>query len=102
AEVKHILQFHRDWPEAKVVRLEWNYRSTEAILDAANKLIVFNRQRHDKVLRAARAGGEKPRILQFNSEIDEAREIVADIRRRIEHDQLEPKDFAILFRTNEQ
>jgi DNA helicase-2/ATP-dependent DNA helicase PcrA len=102
AEVKHILQFHRDWPEAKVVRLEWNYRSTEAILDAANKLIVFNKHRHDKVLKAARAGGEKPRILQFNNETDEAREIVADIRRRIEHDRLEPRDFAILFRTNEQ
>ena len=102
AEVKHILQFNRDWPEAKVVRLEWNYRSTEAILDAANKLIVFNKHRHDKVLRAARAGGEKPRILQFNNETDEAREGVADIRRRIEHDQLEPRDFAILFRTNEQ
>jgi len=102
AEVKHILQFHRDWPEAKVVRLEWNYRSTEAILDAANKLIAFNKHRHDKVLKAARSGGEKPRILQFNSETDEAREIVGDIRRRIEHDKLEPKDFAILFRTNEQ
>ncbi|HUE72657.1 MAG TPA: UvrD-helicase domain-containing protein [Pirellulaceae bacterium] len=102
AEVKHILQFNRDWPDAKVVRLEWNYRSTEAILDAANRLIVFNKHRHDKVLRAARAGGEKPRILQFNNETDEAREIVADIRRRIEHDKLEPKDFAILFRTNEQ
>ena len=102
AEVKHILQFNRDWPEAKVVRLEWNYRSTEAILDAANRLIVFNKHRHDKVLRAARAGGEKPRILQFNNETDEAREVVADIRRRIEHEKLEPKDFAILFRTNEQ
>ena len=102
AEVKHILQFNRDWPEAKVVRLEWNYRSTEAILEAANRLIVFNKHRHDKVLRAARAGGEKPRILQFNNETDEAREVVADLRRRIEHDKLEPKDFAILFRTNEQ
>jgi DNA helicase-2/ATP-dependent DNA helicase PcrA len=102
AEVKHILQFNRDWPEAKVVRLEWNYRSTEAILDAANRLIVFNKHRHDKILRAARAGGEKPRILQFNNETDEAREVVADLRRRIEHDKLEPKDFSILFRTNEQ
>jgi DNA helicase-2/ATP-dependent DNA helicase PcrA len=102
AEVRHILQFQRDWPEAKVVRLEWNYRSTEAILEAANRLIAFNKHRHDKMLRAARAGGEKPRILQFNTETDEAREVIADIRRRIEHDQLEPRDFAILFRTNEQ
>jgi DNA helicase-2/ATP-dependent DNA helicase PcrA len=54
------------------------------------------------VLRAARPGGEPPRILQFNSETDEARETVADIRRRIETDQLEPRALAILFRTNEQ
>jgi DNA helicase II / ATP-dependent DNA helicase PcrA len=102
AEVQHILRFQRDWPEARVVRLEWNYRSTSAILDVANRLIAYNKQRHDKVLRAARAGGEPPRILQYNDETDEARETIADIRRRIESDRLEPKDFAILFRTNEQ
>jgi ATP-dependent DNA helicase UvrD/PcrA len=102
AEVQHILQFNRDWPDAKVIRLEWNYRSTSAILEIANRLIRYNKQRHDKTLRAARAGGESPRILQFNSETDEARETVADIRRRIETDKHEPRDFAILFRTNEQ
>ena len=102
AEVQHILRFDRDWPDAKVVRLELNYRSTAAILEIANRLIAFNKQRHDKVLRAARAGGEPPRILQFNNETDEARETVADIRRRIETDHLQPRDFAILFRTNEQ
>ena len=68
----------------------------------ANRLIAFNKVRHDKVLRAARAGGEKPRILQCNNETDEASETVADIRRRIETDHLQPRDFAILFRTNEQ
>ena len=47
-------------------------------------------------------GGETPRILQYNSETDEARETVADIRRRMEADHLQPRDFAILFRTNEQ
>jgi ATP-dependent DNA helicase UvrD/PcrA len=102
AEVQHILRFSHDWPDAKVIRLEHNYRSTAAILEIANRLINFNKQRHDKVLRAARAGGEPPRILQFNSETDEARETVADIRRRIETEKLEPRDFAILFRTNEQ
>ncbi|QDU28426.1 ATP-dependent DNA helicase PcrA [Anatilimnocola aggregata] len=102
AEVKHILQFGKDWPDAKTVRLEYNYRSTAAILDAANKLIVFNKHRHDKILRAARPGGEKPRILQYNSEVDEAREVVADIARVIRTEGREAKDFAILFRTNEQ
>ena len=56
AEVSHILRFQHDWPDAKVVRLEENYRSTEAILTMANRLIAHNRQRHDKTLVAARAG----------------------------------------------
>ncbi len=56
AEVQHILNFRRDWPEANEVRLEANYRSTAAILEFANRLIAFNKTRHDKVLRAARAG----------------------------------------------
>jgi len=102
AEVQHILRFGRDWPDAKVIRLEFNYRSTAAILEIANRLIGFNKERHDKVLRAARMGGEPPRILQYNDETDEARETVADIRRRIEVERLEPRQFAILFRTNEQ
>ncbi|MDX1944304.1 MAG: UvrD-helicase domain-containing protein [Pirellulaceae bacterium] len=102
ADVQHILRFAKDWPEAKVVRLEWNYRSTSAILEIANRLVGFNKDRHDKVLRAARAGGEAPRIQQYNTETDEAEQTIADIRRRMEMDKLEPRDFAILFRTNEQ
>jgi DNA helicase-2/ATP-dependent DNA helicase PcrA len=102
AEVEHILRFGKDWPDAKVIRLEWNYRSTAAILDFANRLIAFNRHRHDKELKAARAGGERPRIEQYESETVEAQATVADIRRRIEGERLEPRDFAILFRTNEQ
>jgi DNA helicase-2/ATP-dependent DNA helicase PcrA len=102
ADVQHILRFSKDWPDAKVVRLEMNYRSTSAILDFANKLIAFNKQRHDKVLQAARPGGDRPRILQFNAETDEAREIVADIARRLQQPGIEAKDIAILFRTNEQ
>jgi DNA helicase-2/ATP-dependent DNA helicase PcrA len=102
AEVQHILRFAKDWPDAKTVRLEWNYRSTAAILEFANRLIGFNRHRHDKELKAARAGGERPRIEQYESETVEAQATVADIRRRIETESLQPRDFAILFRTNEQ
>ena len=54
AEVEHILRFQHDWPGATVVRLEDNYRTCEAILDFANRLIAFNSNRHEKVLRAAR------------------------------------------------
>jgi DNA helicase-2/ATP-dependent DNA helicase PcrA len=102
AEVEHILSFGRDWPDAKVIRLEDNYRSTEAIIEFANTLIKFNKTRHDKVLRAARPGGERPSIMQYPNETVEAAEVVHDIRKRLELPGREPRDFAILFRTNEQ
>lgn len=103
AEVRHILNFRRDWPEAKVVRLEENYRSTDAILTMANRLIAFNQHRHDKILRAARRNGLPPRVLQFPADGDEAKGIVQEISDRLKKDpSLAPGDFAILFRTNEQ
>jgi DNA helicase-2/ATP-dependent DNA helicase PcrA len=102
AEVAHILRFKRDWPEAKVVRLEENYRSIGAILAMANRLIAFNRQRHDKVLRAFREEGESPRILQYPDETTEANQVVEEIRSQIFRRIAQPRDFAILFRTNEQ
>ena len=102
AEVKHILGFARDWPDAKVVRLEENYRCTGEIIDLANRLIVFNKDRHDKVLRAARGPGLRPRILQFPNETQEAIQVVSDIRRHLEEPGVTPGSFAILFRTNEQ
>ena len=103
AEVRHILNFKNDWTEAKVVRLEDNYRSTDSILQMANRLIVFNANRHDKILRAARPNGAQPRILQFSDEAEEAKGIVEEIDLRLKKDlTTQPKDFAILFRTNEQ
>ena len=102
AEVAHILRFKRDWPEAKVVRLEENYRSTGAILAMANRLIVFNRERHEKVLRAFREEGEPPRIVQYPDETTEANQVVEEINSQIFRRIAQPRDFAILFRTNEQ
>ncbi len=102
AEVQHILRFQHDWPEAKVVRLEDNYRSTEAILEFANRLIAFNRTRHEKVLRAARTGGLRPIITQCQDETEEAVSVVADIKLRLQNPAISLRDIAILFRTNEQ
>jgi DNA helicase-2/ATP-dependent DNA helicase PcrA len=102
AEVQHILRFQQDWPEAKVVRLEDNYRSTAAILHYANTLIAFNRLRHEKVLRAARPNGVRPRIMQLQDETVEAEQVVADIKRLLDEPGVRAKDFAILCRTNEQ
>jgi len=103
AEVRHILNFRNDWPDAKVVRLEENYRSTDAILSMANRLIAFNRQRHDKVLRPARPNGIPPRVLQFPDENAEAQGVIEEIAQRLKNDKsVSAGDFAILFRTNEQ
>jgi len=111
AEVRHILNFDKDWPDARVVRLEDNYRSTAAILNTANNLIVFNKHRHDKKLKPARPNGSAPRVLQFPGENEEAQEVVAEISRRLgirsgaersDAPSDQPGDFAILFRTNEQ
>ena len=101
AEVAHILRFKNDWPKAKVVRLEVNYRSTREILAWANRLIAFNKLRHAKVLQAT-CRGEPPRILQLEDEITEARTVVGEIALRIAEKKRKPKDFAILCRTNEQ
>ena len=102
AEVEHILRFGKDWNDAKVVRLEENYRSTAEILKLANRLIKYNKVRHDKTLRAARSGGEQPKIRQFATETEEAEQTVADISRRLTRGDCTASDFAILFRTNEQ
>jgi DNA helicase-2/ATP-dependent DNA helicase PcrA len=102
AEVTHILRFKEDWPEAKIVRLEDNYRSTAAIIGYANTLIAFNRQRHDKVLKAAKEGGARPAILQCQDETQEAERVVDSIRQAVEMRERQPRDIAILCRTNEQ
>jgi len=84
AEVTHILNFKNDWPEAKIVRLEDNYRSRKPIIDYSNTLIVHNAHRHDKVLRPAKQGGETPSIRQFPDETEEAKQVVEDIKKRLE------------------
>ena len=101
AEVRHILNFKRDWPEAKTVRLEENYRSTQQILTWANRLIDFNAYRHAKSLRST-VQGEPPRILQCKDGEVEAQRVVASIKQRLSESKRQPHDFAILFRTNEQ
>ncbi|MDH3717122.1 MAG: UvrD-helicase domain-containing protein, partial [Planctomycetota bacterium] len=101
ANVEHILRFKVDWPDAEVVNLETNYRSRPEILQMANTLITFNAQRHEKQLRAARAAGAQPRIMQLQDETEEARAVVGDIRTQLAAG-VRPKQIAILFRTNEQ
>ncbi len=101
ANVTHILNFTKDWPDAKVVRLETNYRSTRQILEWANRVISFNRERHPKRLRAM-TEGVPPVFQQFQNGEEEAKKIVGHISRRMKEAKRQPKDFAVLFRTNEQ
>jgi DNA helicase-2/ATP-dependent DNA helicase PcrA len=105
AEIAHILGFKNDWSEAKVVRLESNYRSVAPILNFANTLIAHNSNRHQKVLRPSREGGEAPRIFRYEDEAKEAEEVVAQIKQLLVSNSECPvtlKDIAVLFRTNEQ
>lgn len=102
ADVTHILNFANDWPDAKIVCLENNYRSTAEILTMANRLIGYNTTRHDKTLIASRPQGKRPRISQFKDEITESQAVVKEIHHLIHNLHVQPKDIAILFRTNEQ
>lgn len=102
ANVAHILNFTADWPDAKVIRLEENYRSTAEILKVANRLIAFNSERHEKHLRPSRPNGTPPRIEQHQDEQVEARAVVQQILKDLNRDQRQPGEIAILFRTNEQ
>src|SRR6056297_1408127 len=102
ADVTHILNFRQDWPDAKVVCLEENYRSSGEILQMANRLIAYNTVRHDKELLPVRSVGKRPRILQFKDETEEAKTVVGEIARLLDRERYEPRDVAILFRTNEQ
>jgi DNA helicase-2/ATP-dependent DNA helicase PcrA len=95
-----ILNFERDFPGTKIIKLEDNYRSTKRILDAANKVIANNTQRFDKVLRANSAEGEKIRYAQLLDGETEARWVAGKIE---EHLRREPNiRAAVLYRTNAQ
>jgi DNA helicase-2/ATP-dependent DNA helicase PcrA len=105
AEVAHILSFQGHWPDARVVRLEANYRSRAPILELANALILHNSARHQKVLRPSREGGAAPRMLRMENETMEAEHVVREIKQLLIGDaerRTSPSDIAILFRTNEQ
>ncbi len=102
AEVEHILNFQAQFPGAKVVRLEDNYRCTDAILDAANRLVRNNRGRHEKTLIAHKRASSEVRFAEFPDEVLEAEHIVREISLLVNQHQVSPADVAILFRTNEQ
>jgi DNA helicase-2/ATP-dependent DNA helicase PcrA len=102
AEPRNLLDFDRDFPDARVIKLEQNYRSTQTILDAANGIIRKNRDRHDKALWTDRGGGEPVEIYQAGDERGEAYFVAQSIRRLLDDGPSSPNDIAILYRTNAQ
>ncbi len=103
ANYRNILNFERDWPEAQVVRLEQNYRSTQNILDAAHQVIAQNTNRSDKKLWTDAGKGQKIFVEQLTNEITEGHFIIQTIERLIREDKtLSLNDFAILYRVNAQ
>ena len=102
AEIANLLNLEEHFPEVKVVKLEQNYRSTSTILNAANAIIKNNVRRRGKTLWSGKGAGSKILLNTYNTDEDEAREVVSAIEfKRMAH-RVPWKDCAILFRTNQQ
>lgn len=102
ANMQNILDFEKDYPDAAVILLEQNYRSTQTILNAANQVIQNNRNRPDKNLWTENSAGEKITYYRGDSERDEARFIVSEMQKQIADKGRKFGDFAVLYRTNAQ
>ncbi|HQG36442.1 MAG TPA: UvrD-helicase domain-containing protein [Bacteroidales bacterium] len=102
ARIENILEFKDDYPEAKIFKLEQNYRSTRTIVNAANTIIANNVEQIHKTVFSKNEPGEKIRILQSMTDIEEGIMVASDIfDMRFTH-RLNWSDFAILYRTNAQ
>ena len=102
ANIYNILNFEKHFPDAKVIKLEQNYRSTQNILDAANSVIANNVGRKDKALWTDNGTGEKINFEQLESGYEEADYITRDIASKVRKGEYTYKDCAILYRTNAQ
>lgn len=102
ANIKNILNFEQEYPEAKVIKLEQNYRSTGNILCAANGVIRHNTGRKDKTLWTAQEAGDRIRYKQYENEYQEAEQIAWQIWDSRLQDNRNYSDFAVLYRTNAQ
>ena len=100
ADIRNILDFERDFPEAEVVKLEQNYRSTQTILSAANAVVERNRERRPKRLWTEIAGGEPVRLSELSDEHEEARWVAGEVERLGEEDDVKRDDVAVFYRTN--
>ena len=103
ANYRNILNFKKDYPKAKVIKLEENYRSTQNILDAADQIIKTNINRSDKKLWTKRGEGEKISVCSVSNENHEGSFIIQEIiKQKTANPKLEFNDFVVLYRTNAQ
>jgi len=107
ADIRNILEFERDYPDARVIRLEQNYRSTQAILDVANAVVTNNRKRKGKNLWTPRGQGAPVRVVEVNDERAEAQFVASEVQKLFEGEAgaempYGPDEVAVLYRTNAQ
>jgi DNA helicase-2/ATP-dependent DNA helicase PcrA len=103
ADIRNILDFEKDFPNTRIIRLEQNYRSSGNILAAANRVIAQNTKRKGKTLRTEAGPGELLTKVESLDERDEAEWIVTEIEKRLgENNTRTPRDFVVLYRTNSQ
>jgi DNA helicase-2/ATP-dependent DNA helicase PcrA len=100
SDIRNILDFERDFPDARVLRLNTNYRSTKAILHAAGHLIAHNRQRKPMALVTDNPQGQPVTVLTFDTGVDEAEGIARRIREAVEAGKRCYRDFAVFLRVN--
>jgi len=102
ADVRNILAFEQDFPEARVILLEQNYRSTQPILDAARYVVQHNLARKDKRLWTERPGGDQITVHEAYNEEEEGQWVANEIRRLVGRGEAKLKDCAVMYRTNAQ
>ena len=102
ADISNILNFEKDFPGTRIIKLEQNYRSTKNILNAANAIIKNNSKKYEKNLWTEKEEGKLPEVHICNDEYDEARYIAEEIEHLRREEYLKYSDFAILYRMNAQ
>lgn len=102
ADIQNILNFERDYPNAKVISLEQNYRSTQRIIETSRALAEFNPERREKELFTRNSEGEKVKYLHCITDEEEASTIATFIHETVDGGSQLPSDFAVLYRTNKQ
>lgn len=100
ADIRNILDFEKDFPDAKVVKLEQNYRSTQTILTAANAVVENNRDRRPKKLWTEAGQGDEIEVVRLADEHEEARWVAGEVERLVGEEGVKMDEIAVFYRTN--